>query len=44
MSKSAHYMEMVKMDGENLEKVPEQDRTPALCLEAVRQNGMAFVQ
>jgi hypothetical protein len=36
------FLELVKIDGLNLETVPEHDMTEEICLEAVKQNGLAL--
>lgn len=36
------YMNMVRLDGMNLDKIPIEDRTEELILTAIRQNGFAI--
>jgi hypothetical protein len=37
-----YYMEMVRADGRDIEKVPYERRTPEICTAAVEQNGFAL--
>ena len=36
------YFKWVQQDGRSLQDIPEDERTPELCLEAVKQNGYAL--